>query len=194
ITFQNNGLIINAEGFYKTASGLSQFLFNREQRGTPTETIDGESRAYGIDLFLKQELYSHDFWISYTLSRTEENFSRDNRDEYVRSPHDQLHEFKGAAIFNFNPWYFSLNYVYGSGLYDSDNLLKEGLNPYHRLDLAILYKFNDDSYNIETGISIVNLFDYENIGYSGFSHLPGGERVYERGIPFTPSLFMNIGI
>ncbi|MBI9073508.1 MAG: TonB-dependent receptor plug domain-containing protein [Melioribacteraceae bacterium] len=194
VSYQQNGFIFNAEGFYKTSSGLSRFYMARDFRVSSIEINNGKSRAYGVDLLLKKEISKHDFWVSYTLSRTEEDFIEENGNGYVRAPQDQLHEIKLAAIFNFNPWYLSLNYVYGSGLYYSINLEEEGLHPYQRMDIAVLYKLNTDRFYLETGLSIVNLFDYQNIGHNGFSHLPGGERVYISGIPFTPSLFLNIGI
>jgi hypothetical protein len=62
------------------------------------------------------------------------------------------------------------------------------------VDVAVLYRFNTEKFNLEIGLSIVNLLNTDNIGYSGCSHLPGNERVYVSGIPFTPSLFLNIGL
>jgi hypothetical protein len=62
------------------------------------------------------------------------------------------------------------------------------------VDVAVLYRFNTEKFNLEIGLSIVNLLNTDNIGYSGCSHLPGNERVYVSGIAFTPSLFLNIGL
>jgi len=192
ISYKLEGFVFDIEGFYKTSRGLSQYYISRESR--EFSIINGKSRAYGIDLFVKKEILKHDVWISYTLSRAEENFSDATGGEYQRAPQDQTHEIKAATIINLNPWYFSVNYVYGSGLAYSANLIQEGIVPYSRLDIAVLYRFNTEKFNLETGLSIVNLLNTDNVGYSGFSHLPGNERVYVSGIPFTPSLFLNIGL
>jgi hypothetical protein len=192
ISYKLEGFIFDVEGFYKTSNGLSQYYITRESRDF--SIVEGKSRAYGIDFFVKKEILKQDFWISYTLSRTEENFSEATSGEYQKAPQDQTHEIKAATIFNLSPWYFSINYVYGSGLAYSANLIQEGTVPYNRLDVAVLYRFNTEKFNLETGLSIVNLLNTDNIGYSGFSHLPGNERVYISGIPFTPSLFLNIGL
>ena len=117
-----------------------------------------------------------------------------NDNAYQSVPHDQMHEVKTAAIVNVNPWYFSANYVYGSGLQFSSDLKQESILPYNRLDVALLYKLNTRKLNLETGISIINLLNIKNVGYHGFSNLPDDKTVYSRAIPFTPSLFVNIGI
>ncbi len=62
------------------------------------------------------------------------------------------------------------------------------------MDVAVLYRFNTEKFNIETSLSIANLLNTDNIAYSSFIHLPGNERVCLSGMPFTPSLFLNIGL
>jgi len=99
---------------------------------------------YGMDLQVKQYFRKHEAWAYYTLSKTEEHFPfmPDNVD-YRDAPQDQRHEIKGALLLHFNPFFFSTNYVYGSGfgsppsIYnDPENDDPEERYPYSRLDVA----------------------------------------------------------
>ncbi len=191
VSFKNSGFKFGTEGFYKTTEGLSRFVYYNDLE-YPIQ-LKGKSRAYGIDFYLKKEIAKHDFWVSYTLSRTEENFLKRKESEYIRAPQDQTHEVKGSAVFNFKPWYFSANYVYGSGLVSSTGIMQDGVEPYNRLDIAFLYKFKTQKFNLEAGLSVVNALNIKNVGYGGISNLPDDRKVYSQGMPFTPSVFLNIG-
>lgn len=191
VSFSQPYLKLSVESFYKTTDGLSRF-YNR-QNNNGQILIEGESRAYGIDFYAEKQIRQHNFWVSYTISKTEEKLSRNQDTEYRDAQHDQRHEAKGAAIIGLNPWYISMNYVYGSGLAYTSNFRDQELQPYHRMDIAFLYKFKTDKFNLEAGLSIVNLLNASNVGYSGYSNLPDGQSIYSQGIPFTPSLFINIG-
>lgn len=188
VSYKHNGFNIGVEGYFKTAKDLSRFTFNDKRE---LVLAIGKSQAKGIDCYIKKQFNKHDFWLSYSLSRAEEDFFA-NKDEYVRASHDQTHEIKGAAILNFKPWYISTNYVYGSGLHSSKALRESEAQAYHRLDIAFLYKFKTKTFNLEAGLSVVNVLNYENIGYTGFAYLPD-KSVYAKGTPFTPSVFVNIG-
>jgi len=190
LSYQSNWINISTEGFYKTTKGLSRQLLNRDSRRMIIR--DGKSRAYGIDIYAKKDIKNHDFWVSYTISHTEEDFSR-NKDDYRKARHDQTHEIKAATILNFEPWHFSANYVYGSGMEFTTHNGTNDIHDYKRFDIALLYKFKSRKYDLEMGLSIVNVFNTKNISYQGFSNLPDGRRVYQRATPFTPSLFLNIG-
>ena len=181
---------MRAEGFYKTTEGLSRFMVDRRTR--KLVVTQGESRAYGLDLFAQKRIKQHDFWVSYTLSRVEEAFPNPKGTFFKRASQDQTHELKGAAILNFKPWVISANYVYGSGLYQSSYLSQQEIIPYSRLDVAFMYQFAL-KFKLETGLSVVNLLNHQNVGYNGYSSLPQGDKIYAKGMPFTPSIFLNIG-
>ena len=138
-------------------------------------------------------------WISYSLGKTEEYFPFYARDEYKSAPHDQLHEIKLAGIFNYKSFYFSTNYVYGSGFDRYDFESENGLNlnqDYKRLDAALVYKFRPGKVKTELGISVLNVFNTENIKYSNLGSATIDEinlvGIYAEAVPFTPTLFFNI--
>ena len=62
------------------------------------------------------------------------------------------------------------------------------------LSAAFLYKFNSKKIKSEVGISILNLLNHENVRYNNFSSFPDSESAYSPATPFTPLLFLNIGI
>jgi hypothetical protein len=197
ISYNKNGFTFSTEAFYKTTRGINRF-FNgnmRIERGF----YEGRAKTKGLDVFVKQEYKRHVAWISYTLSNTQENFPFYFFDEWRPAPHQQKHELKLAGILNYRSFYFSTNYVYGSGFERFDNEVGSELEldtPYKRLDASLVYKFKPGKVKAEAGISLLNLLNNENIKYSNIRvstidevNLVG---VYADAVPFTPAVFLKI--
>lgn len=195
-SFNKNDFIISIEGYYKTTTGLSRYVnaTNFLKRGF----YQGDARIKGLDIYVKKEFGDHMAWISYSLNKSEEHFPFYIRNYYRPAPQDQRHEVKGAAIFNFGRFYLSSNYVFGSGFerysISTDEKLEQPV--YSRLDAALVYRFRPAKISCETGISVLNLFNRENIKYSNLRRLPADDLkivgIYAEAIPFTPTLFLNI--
>ncbi len=190
-SYKNNGFNYNLEGYYKTTEGLNRFIYKKNS--SQLTLYHGKGRSYGIDFYIRKIIKNHEFWVTYSLSKTEERFQYLNNNEYHAAPQDQRHEIKVAALFNFNPYFISINYVYGSGLANSIDFNDLKTEPYSRLDLAFLYKFHVKKIKLETGLSVINLLNTYNVRYNNFSNLPGGKTIYSEAMPFTPTLFLNIG-
>lgn len=188
IAYNNKGFSYSAEGFCRTTAGLSRFISDAETNDLLLHK--GQSKSYGVDLYVKKRIKNHDLWIAYTLSKTEEHFSYFTSEEFQLAPHDQRHEIKGATLFNFDPYFLSLNYVYGSGLVNSN---PDKIIPYNRLDIAFLYKFNTKKIKLETGLSVLNVMNSKNVRYNNFFNFPDNKTIYSEAMPFTPTLFLNIG-
>ncbi len=196
LTFMQDGLTIGLETFYKTTDGIVRYL---SQRGQKQQTVyQGESRAYGMDLMIKKYFRKHEAWTAYTLSRTEEYYPYFSSSQYVDAPQDQRHEIKGAILFNFSPFYCSANYVYGSGFSDRISSFSSSSEryPYSRLDVAFIYRYTLKNYHIEAGISILNLFNTENIKYSNVMRIPENQSssitIHAEAVPFTPTIYLNL--
>lgn len=198
ISYNKNDFLFSAEGFYKSISGLSRYF-------SGTSKIDngfysGNGRSYGVDFYLKKEFKKNLFWISYTLSKAEENLSFDDPGTYRFAPHDQRHELKLAGIYNLKSFYFSANYVYGSGF----EILKNYTAPntpipiYSRLDAAVVYKFSRRKLFGNVGLSVLNVLNHQNIKYDNLKRVETGAsdfaNIYSGAIPFTPTLFLKLGI
>lgn len=138
-------------------------------------------------------------WISYSLGKTVEHFPFYTHEEYKPAPHDQRHELKLAGIFNYKSFYFYANYVYGSGFNRYDFKSERELNlsqNYNRLDAALVYKFRPGKVKTELGISVLNVFNTENVKYSNLRTTTVDDislvNIYTDAVPCTPTLFFNI--
>ena len=194
VNYHITGFSAGVEGFYKTTDGISRY---RWIDGT-LEVAQGDARTYGMDLLLKKYFKRHEAWASYTLSLTEEHFNSWPDDVYNYAPQDQRHEIKGALLLNFKPFFFSANYVYGSGFRPSASILNnlEERYPYSRLDMAVFYRLSVKSYHFEAGISILNVLNQENIKYSNVIHIPDSPTssvsIHAEAVPFTPTIYLNM--
>ncbi|MBK6285893.1 MAG: TonB-dependent receptor [Draconibacterium sp.] len=197
ISYFKSGLTVSAEAYFKPTSGITRFYngSNRFERGF----YAGDARSTGLDIFIKKEYKRQMAWISYSLGKTEEHFQFYARDVYKPAPHDQRHELKLAGIFNYKSFYFSANYVYGSGFNRFDFETEKELNlnkEYNRLDAALVYKFRPGKVKTEIGISVLNVFNTENVKYSNLRTTTVDDislvNIYTDAVPFTPTLFFNI--
>jgi len=197
LTFKHKGLTVGVEGYYKTTTGITRYV--NLWRLEIQDVYQGEARMYGMDLLVKQYFRKHEAWASYTLSKTEEHFPYMPDDiEYRDAPQDQHHEIKGALLLNFSPFFFSTNYVYGSGFRAPPSLNEnpEERYPYSRLDMALFYRHSIKSYHFELGISILNVLNHENIKYSNVIRIPDSPTtsisIHAEAVPFTPTIYLNM--
>lgn len=200
LTYRINGFSIGVESYYKTTSGITRQV-NLWREGIQL-VYQGEARMYGMDLQVKQYFLKHEVWASYTLSKTEESFPYMPEDvDYMDAPQDQRHEVKGAVLLNFHPFFFSANYVYGSGFRTPPSFMpvtddQEERYPYSRLDLALIYRHSIKSYHFEIGFSILNVLNHENIKYSNLIRIPDSPNssfsIHAEAVPFTPTIYLNM--
>lgn len=203
-SYHENDFTFSVEAYIKHTDGLTRFI--KKNQILKSLIYKGEGRSIGLDFFVKKDFSGHSAWISYTLSKTEEKFdftdgryllSRFNR--YRPAPQDQRHELKAAVIFNIKSLSFSANYVFGSGFpLNSGTILKPNfIEPdYNRMDVAVNYRFNIGKVAGETGLSVLNLFNSQNIRYSNFEKVPVDQstslNIYSEAVPFSPRLSLRL--
>lgn len=196
VNYHTTGFSAGVETFYKTTDGISRYV-NRVNEGI-VGYYQGEARTYGMDLLIKKYFKKHEAWASYTLSRTEEHFTYMVFQDYRDAPQDQRHEVKGALLLNFKPFFFSANYVYGSGFRPPPLIINtlEDRYPYNRLDVSFIYRHSIKDYHIEAGFSILNVLNHENIKYSNVIRVPDSQTsaisIHAEAVPFTPTLYLNL--
>ena len=197
LSYNKNGFTASFEGYHKKTNGLTRF-FNGT-RFISRGFYEGEGRSYGLDVYLKKEYKKHMGWISYSWSKADEHFPFFVRNYWNPAPHQQTHELKAAAIVNLNRFYVSANYVYGSGFERFEFETTDGnwLNrEYKRLDAAVVYKFRPGKIKAEAGISVLNVFDADNIKYSNLRRASVDEinlvGIYAEAVPFTPAVFLML--
>lgn len=197
LSYHKKGTTLSAEAFYKTTDGISRF-FNGSKHFSQGFYV-GDAKARGIDLFARQDIRNHTLWMSYTLSKTEEQYPFYIRDKYKPAPHHQLHELKLVGIVNLGRFYLSGSYVYGSGFERFDFETEEGLHqsqPYHRMDASVVYRFRPGKVKTEAGLSVLNVFDYDNVKYANLRRTSSDDinllGIYSEAVPFTPTVFFKI--
>lgn len=204
--YTKNNLNINIDGYYKLTHNITKRVFESREQGQNMATNGyfpyfGDAKAYGLDVFVKKDIGRHSIWASYTLSKALERLAPQGQalPAYSLAPHHQLHEFKAAGLLNIGKFYFSADYVYGSGM----EILRKvfgnttGDFGYNRVDAAITYKFAPKRFSGECGISVMNLFDTQNLKYNNLKNIQltpelGDVRVYSDAARFTPTIFLKL--
>jgi len=192
--YRNKGFSFSVETYYKKTEGITRII----QTSGDYSTFEGKNKTKGIDFFIKQDYKGHSLWLSYTISQSLEWFPYFSDSEYKSSLQDQRHEFKISGIINLSPFFISANYVYGSGFLEhppNAGDLPERY-PYKRVDIAATYQFSIKQAKIETGLSILNLLNHENIKFTDVTQIPVEESntvsIYSEAVPFTPAIFLNV--
>jgi len=189
LSYISNLFEVSLEGYYKTSSGFSRYNINRDA----TLLVQGDVQAIGFDVFVRKRILNHIFWGSYSLAQVEERFGNGFRNSiYTLAPQSQRHEVKAALILNFNRFKFSTTNVYGSGFPNSTlNSDRKEFIPYWRTDLAAQYEFEVRKLHLETGLSVLNLFNRKNLRLNQSVNVPDGAVINTIGIPFAPTFYLN---
>ena len=187
ISYLSEQFDLGIEGFYISNKNLSR----RYKKDSSFFDDVGNSRSFGGDVFMKIRIKNHQLWTSYTLSKVDEQFEVVTQGEYLPALHDQRHELKVAASFNFRPFFFSITNVWGSGFnYSFDNF--EKVISYNRLDASFQYHFNIKNVKFESGVSILNVLNAKNFRLYQYANFPDGTINSVLGVPFTSNFFLNI--
>ncbi len=188
--FQNlndNAYELSAEVYYKTMNNLVDYidgadlLLNQFIEG---DLIEGEGRAYGIELMAKKTKGKFSGWLSYTLARTERQTPGINGGEWYASRFDQLHNLSLTGFYEINDrWTSSANFAFNTGSPTTfpttrytiqDFVVPHNANEernnvrlpnYHRLDLSITRKGEIKEGKRWTGdwvFSVYNVYNRKN--------------------------------
>lgn len=123
--FSDNIYELSLEGYYKRSNNIldykvgAQLLLNES---IETEVLQGEGKAYGVELLLKKSEGRLNGWLGYTYSRTfiklDSEFLEEqiNKGEYFPSNFDKPHDISLVTNYKFTKRYsFSANFVYQTG-------------------------------------------------------------------------------
>lgn len=177
------------EAYYKRTKNTLQYWSDSNDQ--IIETSSGKSYNYGLDVMLGAHYKNQQIWMAYTLSKSEVQF--DKTKPITRAPQDQRHEFKVAGMFNWRQFFLSVNYVYGSGFPNRQNLTSsENIRPYSRLDIGGLYRFKATGINIDFGFSILNVLNTYNVQYNNLANFPKEGEQYTQGMPLNLTFFAHV--
>ncbi|WP_046743463.1 TonB-dependent receptor [Kordia zhangzhouensis] len=161
--FNDKTYSLELETYYKNVDNRIDYIDGSNLIGTnniETEILNGEARAYGLEVLLRKSKGKFQGWFSYTLSKSEQRALGGNaggpginKGNWYNTPYDRTHDFSITGSYDFNEkWKFSANFVYQTGrpvTYPNGQYEYEGLSiasfdqrnanrlpAYHRLDLS----------------------------------------------------------
>ncbi len=123
--FNENEYELSIEGYYKRMDNVLDFktganLFLNEN--VETEVLQGDGKAYGVELLLKKNRGDLNGWLSYTYSRSlyrfDSEFSEEriNNGNFFASNFDKPHDVSLITNYKFSRRYsVSANFVYQTG-------------------------------------------------------------------------------
>lgn len=215
---------LTAEIFGKTTQNRLDYIPGAElvaQEYVETIVLPGESRAYGLELMFKKEKGKFNGWISYTLSRSEQqtkgrttNEIGINNGKWYATAYDKTHDLTVIANYKASKrWKFNSNFslqtgqpvTYPTGSYQFRGISVPNygdrntfrLPAYHRLDVAATYKpkrYEDQRFKGEWIFSVYNIYNRKNWSSVSFSQdLETGNNTTERLSIFgiIPSVAFN---
>ena len=156
-----------------------------------SQLIFGKGRSYGLELYGKKNVGKLTGWVSYTLSRTERQFSGVNNDDWYAANQDRTHNLSVVGIYKLNKkWTLSADFVYYTGnavtwpdgkyevngqvafQYNQRNASR--MPPYNRLDFsATLQGKKTKRFDSNWNFSLYNVYGRENPYSISFQQDPG---------------------
>ena len=116
---------VSVEGYYKKSKNILDYKVGAElllNQNIETQLLQGEGKAYGIEVLLKKSFGDLNGWIGYTYSRTfikldsQFNEEKVNNGEYFAANFDKPHDVSAVLNYKFTKRYsFSTNFVYQTG-------------------------------------------------------------------------------
>lgn len=154
---------LSVEGYYKKSKNILDYKVAAElllKDNVETELLQGEGKAYGIELLLKKSTGRLNGWLGYTYSRTfirldsQFNEEKVNNGDYFPANFDKPHDVSAVLNYKFTKRYsLSANFIYQTGrpitypigtytfnnaeytLYSDRNKFR--IPDYYRLDLGV---------------------------------------------------------
>ncbi|WP_103071499.1 TonB-dependent receptor [Aquimarina sediminis] len=196
--FTDDVYSLEVEAYYKDIENRIDYIDGSDligQNNIETEILNGESRAYGVELLLRKNKGDFTGWLAYTISKSEQRTLGDNVEgpgindgDWYNTPHDRTHDVSLTGIYKLNDkWTFSSNLVFQTGrpvTYPNGQYEYEGLSiasysqrnsdrlpAYHRLDISATYRPNNKPnrrWKGEWVFGIYNLYNQKNAASISF--------------------------
>lgn len=196
--FQDKMYSLEVEGYYKTTDNRIDYIDGSDLIGNntiETEILNGESRAFGLEILARKNEGRLTGWASYTISKSEQRTLGGsaggpgiNDGNWYNTAHDRTHDFSLTGAYQLNDkWSVGSNLVfqtgrpvtYPNGQYTYEDLSiasysdrnSDRLPAYHRLDLSATYKPNrkpDNRWKGEWVFGLYNVYNHKNAASISF--------------------------
>lgn len=191
-TFKDNLFSLEVETFYKNIQNRIDYIDGADliaNNAIEQVVLNGEARAYGLEVLFRKNEGKLKGWLAYTLSKSKQRTpgrtaveTGINNGEWYNTPFDKTHDISLTGSYELNKkWSFSSNFLFQTGQsatfpngqyqyngivvpsYDARNSSR--LPSYHRLDLAVNYNPKPDStkkFKCEWVFGIYNVYNRRN--------------------------------
>ncbi|WP_108244687.1 TonB-dependent receptor [Muricauda brasiliensis] len=195
---QEGAYSLEAETFYKTIQNRIDYIDGANliaNDAIEQVILNGEARAYGLELLIRKNEGRFTGWLAYTLSKSEQRTpgrttleTGINMGQWYNTPYDKTHDLSVYGSFELNEkWSFNANFIYQTGQptnypigqFEFEDMTvpyyglrnKERLPDYHRLDIsAILTPIRNKRKKVQSEwiFSIYNAYSRKNAASINF--------------------------
>jgi hypothetical protein len=196
--FANDNYSLEVEGYYKKVQNRIDYIDGADliaNNALEQVILNGRMRSYGLEVMIKKNEGRLNGWISYTLSKSQQQTpgrtaaeSGINNGQWYNSGYDKTHNLAVTSSYSLNEkWSFGANFTlqtgqpvtYPNGQYQylgitvpSYGLRNENRLPaYHHLDISATLtprKNNNRNWKGEWVFSIYNLYNRKNAAAINF--------------------------
>ena len=187
-----NGNKLETEVFYKKIKNRLDYIPGADlvaNAAVERILLAGKARAYGMEFLFKKSKGRHNYWVAYTLSKSEQKTTGSNIYEtginsgnWYNTPYDKTHDFSFVSNYKLNKKLtFNTNFIfqtgqptnYPVGQYTYMNLTvpnygernSNRLPNYHRLDISLTLIPNKNKkrdYKSEWVFGFYNIYNRDN--------------------------------
>ena len=202
--FNDDAYSLEVESFYKIVKNRIDYIDGADliaNEALEQIILNGKLRAYGLEVMFRKNTGKFNGWISYTLSRSEQQTPGRtateigiNNGNWYKSAYDKLHNIAITAAYDLNKkWSFGANFAlqsgqpvtFPNGQYQYQDITipsyglrnEERLPTYHHLDLAATYTPKPDKkkgWQGEWVFSVYNIYNRSNAASINFSQNDNG--------------------
>jgi len=197
--FNDNEYSLEIESFYKEIKNRIDYIDGTDliaNNAIEQVILNGEAKAYGLELLLRKNEGRFKGWLAYTLSKSEQKTEGRtstelgiNNGNWYNTPYDKTHDisFTGSYDLN-NKWKFNANFLFQTGqptTYPNAQYEYNGINipsyinrnefrltSYHRLDISAKYTPKPDktkTWKTHWVFGIYNIYNRKNAASISFS-------------------------
>ncbi len=183
---------VEVEAFYKKIQNRLDYIDGANlvaNDAIERVLLEGEARAYGLELLLRKNRGRFSGWLAYTLSRSEQRTPGRttiepgiNNGAWYKTPYDKTHDLSVTMTYELSQkWLLSSSFIFQTGLpttYPTAQYSFENLNipvyssrnsnrlpSYHRLDISATYTPNpskEKGYESSWNFGIYNVYNRKN--------------------------------
>ncbi|MFT4673645.1 MAG: hypothetical protein ACJAYD_000195 [Patiriisocius sp.] len=189
---------LEAEGYYKEVQNRIDYVDDADliaNESIEQVVLNGEARAYGLELLIRKTKGKLQGWVSYTLSKSEQRTpgrtqieTGINNGEWYNTAWDRTHDFSITAQYELSKkWFLGANFIFQTGrpstfplgqyeyqgqvvpVYEARNASR--LERFHHLDISATWNLNHKSkkrWNDELVFSIYNVYNRKNAASVSF--------------------------